>query len=46
MGITMFIILVMSVVGMGMGSKISGVAGGNIPFLNSSSGNATNLRRA
>lgn len=41
MGITMFIILIMSVVGMGMGSKISGVAGGSIPFLNNSSGNAT-----
>lgn len=39
MGITMFIILIMSVVG--MGSKISGVAGGSIPFPNSSSGNAT-----
>lgn len=42
MGITMFIILVMSVVGMGMLPKISGVAGGAMPFLSGSgSGNTT-----
>ncbi|MEM3161076.1 MAG: hypothetical protein QXJ74_09870 [Nitrososphaera sp.] len=42
MGITMFVILIMSVVGMGMAPKISGIAGGAAPFLSSNgSGNAT-----